>query len=125
MVTGGLRTRRAIDHTLGSDAADVVGLARPMCVDTDAPRQLVDGLAELTRWEAKLKMFPAWASLVRKFSLARTVEGFAVLYWYYAQLYRLGRGEGVDRKLGVFAAFREVDGTHRRLARETKAARAA
>jgi 2,4-dienoyl-CoA reductase-like NADH-dependent reductase (Old Yellow Enzyme family) len=125
MVTGGFRTRRAVDHALATDAADIVGLARPMCVDTDAPRHLVDGIVELQRWERQLQMFPAWASFVRSFAIARAVEGFAVLYWYYAQLYRLGRGEGVDRKLPVFAALREVDTTHRRLAREIKGTGAA
>ena len=125
MVTGGIRTRTAVEHALSTDAADVVGLARPMCVDTDAPRQLTDGAAELTRWESKLKMFPAWASVLRNLTLVRAIEGFAVLYWYYAQLYRLGDGKGVDRKLAVFAAFREVDTTHRRLARESKLNRAA
>jgi 2,4-dienoyl-CoA reductase-like NADH-dependent reductase (Old Yellow Enzyme family) len=125
MVTGGFRTRRAVDHALSTDAADVVGIGRPMCVDTDAPRHLADGVLELQRWESRLRMFPAWASFLRGFALARAVEGFAVLYWYYAQLYRLGRGEGPDRELAVFAALREVDATHRRLAREGKATRAA
>ncbi len=125
MVTGGLRTRGAVDHALSTDAADVVGIARPMCVDTDAPRQLTNGTAALTRWEGQLKMFPAWASFMRNLTMGRALEGFAVLYWFYAQLYRLGDGKGVDRKLGAFAAFREVDATHRRLAREAKAARAA
>ncbi len=125
MVTGGVRTRAAIDHALSTDAADVVGLGRPMCIDTDAPRQLTDGAPELKRWEGQLRMFPAWAAVVRTLALARAVEGFAVLYWYYAQLYRLGDGKGVDRKLSVFAAFREVEATHRRLARAGKTARAA
>lgn len=125
MVTGGIRMRRAADHALSTDAADVIGIARPMCVDTDAPRQLLDGAAELTRYEDQLKMFPAWLGFLRNITMMRAIEGFGVLYWYYAQLYRLGRGEGVDRKLSVFAALREVDATHKRLAQERKTARAA
>lgn len=125
MVTGGIRMRRAADHALSTDAADVIGIARPMCVDTDAPRQLLDGVAELTRYEDQLKMFPAWLGFLRNITMMRAIEGFGVLYWYYAQLYRLGRGEGVDRKLSVFAALREVDATHQRLAKERKTARAA
>ena len=125
MVTGGFRSRAIVDHALATDAADVVGIGRPMCVDTDAPHHLSRGLAELTRWENQLRMFPNWAGFVRRHPIARAIEGFAVLYWYYAQLYRLGRGELPDRKLGVFKAYREVDGAHRRLAAERKAARAA
>jgi 2,4-dienoyl-CoA reductase-like NADH-dependent reductase (Old Yellow Enzyme family) len=120
MLTGGIRSRRAIDHALANDAADIVGLARPMCVDTDAPRRLTDGGAELPRWEGQLKMFPNWLSFLRKIAIARAVEGFAILYWYYAQLYRLGDGKAVDRTLSVFAALREVETTHRLLARQRR-----
>lgn len=120
MVTGGIRTRKAMDHALQTDAADLIGIGRPMCVDTDAPQQILKGAPELKRYENTLSMFPAWAGFMRKSLMARAIEGFAVLYWYYAQLYRLGRGEPVDRKLGVFKAFREVDGTHRRIAAERK-----
>ncbi len=125
MVTGGIRTRQAAEHALSATAADVIGLARPMCVDTDAPRHLADGIADLTRWESKLSMFPAWAAFLRNLAIARAVEGFAVLYWYYAQLYRLGDGKGVDKTLGVFKAYREVDATHHRIARERKVTRVA
>lgn len=120
MVTGGIRTRAAVEHALSTDAADVVGLARPMCVDTDAPNHLASGGTELQRWESKLTMFPAWLSFLRSIPVMRAVEGFAVLYWYYAQLYRLGDGKGVDKSLGVFKAYREVDATHHRLAKERK-----
>lgn len=124
MVTGGLRSHEAVLHALGTNAADIVGLGRPMCVDTDAPRQLIDGAASLTRWEKTLHMFPSWLSFLRGVNMLRAVEGFAIQYWFYAQLYRLGRGEAVDRNLGVFKAFREVEATHRRLAKEIAAARA-
>ena len=122
MVTGGFRTREALLHALDTGAADIVGLGRPMCVDTDAPRQLIDGAANLARWERTLHMFPSWLSPLRNVNMLRAVEAFAVQYWYYAQLYRLGRGEPVDRNLGVFKAFLEVEATHRRLAKEIAAA---
>lgn len=123
MVTGGFRSREALLHALDTGAADMVGLGRPMCVDTDAPRQLIDGAAGIARWEKTLHMFPSWLSFLRNVNMLRAVEGFAIQYWFYAQLYRLGRGEPVDRDLGVFKAFREVETTHRRLAKEIVAAR--
>ncbi len=123
MVTGGFRSREALLHALDTGAADMVGLGRPMCVDTDAPRQLIDGAAGIARWEKTLHMFPSWLSFLRGVNMLRAVEGFAIQYWFYAQLYRLGRGEPVDRNLGVFKAFREVETTHRRLAKEIVAAR--
>ena len=124
MVTGGLRSRAAVLQALESNAADVVGLGRPMCPEPNAPRQLLDGAASLTRWEDTLRLLPPPLAWLKRFPMVRALDGFAVLYWFYAQLYRLGRGEAVDLRLSVFKAFREVDATHRRLAREIKTARA-
>ena len=47
------------------------------------------------------------------------------MFWYYAQLVRLGRGEKADQKLTVFAAMREVDAFSKRMAREIHAAKSA
>jgi 2,4-dienoyl-CoA reductase-like NADH-dependent reductase (Old Yellow Enzyme family) len=113
MVTGGLRRRDAMAEVLSSGAADVIGLGRPMCVMTDAPAQLLDGLAELPRYEADLKLFPAWLGLLRSLKLGRTIEGFAGQYWFYAQLYALGRTGAADPALSVMAGWREVERTHK------------
>jgi 2,4-dienoyl-CoA reductase-like NADH-dependent reductase (Old Yellow Enzyme family) len=121
MVTGGLRTRKAMLHAVESGAADVVGIGRPMCVDTDAPARIFKGEEALLRWEQTLKLLPSWLSFLKNNLIVRALEGLGVLYWFYAQLYRLGRGQPPDRKLGVFPAFREVDAHHRRLAKEIKA----
>jgi 2,4-dienoyl-CoA reductase-like NADH-dependent reductase (Old Yellow Enzyme family) len=41
MVTGGFRTREAMDAALVEGNVDIIGIGRPMCVDTDAPLQLL------------------------------------------------------------------------------------
>lgn len=41
MVTGGFRSRAAMDAALAEGDVDVIGIARPMCVDTDVPNQLL------------------------------------------------------------------------------------
>ncbi|MEQ1756582.1 MAG: NADH:flavin oxidoreductase/NADH oxidase family protein [Micropepsaceae bacterium] len=125
LLTGGIRQRQAALHALESNAADMVGLARPMCVDMDAPNQWIGGTNELTRWEGHLKLLPTWANVLRIIPVVRALEGFAIIFWYYAQIYRLARGEKADRELSVFAAFREVDAQQRRLAREISAAKSA
>ncbi len=45
MVTGGFRSRAAMDAALGSGAAGVIGLGRPLCTQTDFPNRLLDGSA--------------------------------------------------------------------------------
>ena len=123
LLTGGIRLLKAANHAIETSAADMVGLGRPMCVDTDAPAKWLRGEEELTRWEAKLKLLPSWLSFLRAIPLVRTMDSFGVMFWYYAQLDRLGQGKPADPNLSVFAAMREVDAFTRRMAREIRDAR--
>jgi 2,4-dienoyl-CoA reductase-like NADH-dependent reductase (Old Yellow Enzyme family) len=113
MVTGGLRRRDAMAEVLASEAADVIGLGRPMCVMTDAPAQLLAGLEELPRYEQGLKLFPAWLGFMRALKLGRTIEGFAGQYWFYGQLDALGRTGAANPSLSIMAAWREVERTQK------------
>ena len=71
MVTGGFRQRLAMEQALESGSADVVGLGRPMCVMTDAPKQLMAGLDELPRFENELSLFPSWLEFLGKLKTLR------------------------------------------------------
>lgn len=106
MVTGGFRQLKVMQDALDGGAADIIGLGRPMCVDTDAPKQLLAGTAELQRYEQTVKLLPNWAGFVQKISLIRTVATFAVQYWYYAQLLAIARTGQADRSLSVFSAVK-------------------
>ncbi len=75
MVTGGFRTLAAMEEALESGDLDVIGIARPMCVETDLPVRLLDGRAvEAGRYEAEI--VPAKAGLA----------------WFCLQLLRIGDG---------------------------------
>ncbi|HUT51412.1 MAG TPA: NADH:flavin oxidoreductase/NADH oxidase family protein [Alphaproteobacteria bacterium] len=79
MVTGGFRTRAGMLDALESGDLDVVGIGRPMCVDTGLPARLLDGsLDEAGRYEASI------------------VPPKAGLAWFCLQLIRIGRGEAPD-----------------------------
>lgn len=75
MVTGGFRSRAAMDEALAAGELDVIGLGRPMCVDTDLPRRLIER---------------EWTEAV---SYENTIEPRkAGLAWFCLQLLRLGDG---------------------------------
>ncbi len=118
MVTGGFRTRAAMEHALENGAADLIGLARPMCYDTDAPQQILDGAKELRRWENELHLLPGWLRWLIAIPAIKPIAGFAVQFWYYGQLYELGEKGKPNPNLSVLAAFREVERGNRVLMAE-------
>ena len=123
MVTGGFRSASAMEQALKSRAADVIGLGRPMCVLPEAPKRLLGGMAMLPRTEHQLKLFPEWLAGLRKFKMARGIEGFAVQFWYYSQIYALGRTGRTRLDTTVFAATREVEAYQKNWLKERRAAR--
>jgi 2,4-dienoyl-CoA reductase-like NADH-dependent reductase (Old Yellow Enzyme family) len=108
MVTGGFRLREVMEQAIVSGGADVIGLGRPMCVDTDAPAQLLAGETELKRYENMLSLFPSWLSLLEGIGSIRTIAIFAVQYWYYAQLDSLGRNGVASPHKSVLSATLQV-----------------
>lgn len=115
MVTGGFRQRLAMEQALESGSADVVGLGRPMCVMTDAPKQLMEGLEELPRYENELSLFPSWLGFLGKVKSLRAVAGFAVQYWFYGQIDAIGRTGQANSELTVLKATQETMALQKKL----------
>jgi 2,4-dienoyl-CoA reductase-like NADH-dependent reductase (Old Yellow Enzyme family) len=122
MVTGGFRTASAIEQALRSGAADVVGLGRPLCVMPEAAKRLLGGMAMLPRHENQLRLLPDWLASLRKVKLVRGIEGFAVQYWFYSQIYALGRTGRAKPDMTVFAAMREVESYQKNWLKERRGA---
>jgi hypothetical protein len=108
MVTGGFRRRDVMEQAISSGGADLIGVGRPLCVMTDAPAQILQGLAELPRFEAQLALLPTWLAFLNRIKIVRTVASFGVQYWYYAQLEMLGSTSRAAPDMTVFAATRKV-----------------
>ena len=108
MVTGGFRTRAAMTAALDSGAADVIGLGRPLCADPGGPARLLAGAEGLDRWETRLRLLPPALRFLGRLKLFQTLEGFAVSYWYYAQIDALARTGRPDTDVSPFAALQQV-----------------
>ena len=117
MVTGGFRQRAAMEQALQSGSADVIGLGRPMCVMTDAPNQLINGLDELPRYEDSLSLFPQWLAWLGNLKMLKAVAGFAVQNWYYGQIDAIGRTGNANSKLTVFQATKQTMALQKKLTR--------
>lgn len=115
MVTGGFRTRAAMDHALATGGADLIGLGRPLCGAPYACNDLLNGAADIPRFEKQLYLLPGWLRWLEGINMVRALAGFGVQFWYYAQIYALGETGKTDPKKSVFAAMREVDARNKKI----------
>ncbi|MEM9554616.1 MAG: NADH:flavin oxidoreductase/NADH oxidase family protein [Acidobacteriota bacterium] len=106
MVTGGFRSHRAMTDAVAQGELDVVGIARPLCVEPDLPRRLLEASAEeAPRWERSLRLAPG---PLGPSSRLRSVRGFnhqASVAWFYRQILRLADGREPDTTLSARRAL--------------------
>lgn len=120
MLTGGLRTREGIEAAL-DEGVDMLGIARPVCVDPTCVKPLLDGQVHaLPRWEEYLRRKTSIFRTNSPFALIRTLSGFAGIHWFYVQIYRLGRGEEPDIEKVPMMALLEVMQTEKKLLRQRR-----
>ena len=110
MVTGGFRSRAGMDAALEAGACDMIGLGRPLCVDSDIVNKLISKEVDTTTiFEKSLQMGPSWLhwlvglnSPIRLFS---ALNGWGQQGWWCTQIINMGEGRDPDLELGVFKAF--------------------
>lgn len=106
MVTGGFRSRAAMDAALSSGAADLIGIARPMCVDPDICAKLLSGAAaEAVRHENSLRLGGGFWGPNSTNATIKALNGFAAMAFYYENLYRLADGRETNEKMALLPAF--------------------
>ena len=113
MVTGGFRTRAAMEEALQQGAAAVVGLGRPLCAQPGGAARLLAGADSVPTAEKGLALFPAALSFLTRIKMLRAIDSFAAQYWFYCQIYALGRTGQTDPGKSVFSSLLEVEKTHK------------
>jgi 2,4-dienoyl-CoA reductase-like NADH-dependent reductase (Old Yellow Enzyme family) len=92
MVTGGFRSRSAMNDAISGGATDVVGLARPLAVEPDLPGQLARGEVEA-------------ATPDHVHVGVRLLDDVLQVEWYQRQLTRMGDGHEPDPRLGHWSTI--------------------
>ncbi|GAB3373087.1 NADH:flavin oxidoreductase/NADH oxidase family protein [Spongiibacter taiwanensis] len=110
MITGGLRSRAAMNLALSEGDCDVIGVGRPFCT---APEQGADLLRRESDCESLLAMETSLAMARDALgpdvddATFKTAESFGLLGWYCLQIARMGRGQEPDLTQSVFDALME------------------
>jgi len=122
-VTGGFRTRRAMEEALANDEVDVIGLARPLCTEPDLPRRLIDGSAEeAIRWEEKIGIGRGRFGPDSNIFLFKALNAFSAIAWYYRQLVAMADGNPLRLDLHPLRALFEHQRSEIRIARARRKA---
>lgn len=106
MVTGGFRSTQGMNNALQQDACDVIGIARPFCIDPDVANKLLNAsISETPTLEKTMQIGPGWLGLNSPFSVIKGVNGWGQQAFWCLNLIRMGEGLNPDLNLGVFRAF--------------------
>lgn len=106
MVTGGFRTAAAMNAALSGGAVDVIGLARPLCVDPDGARRLLDDdESALPAAERGLRLGPGPLSPRSAIPLVRMLNAVAAQAWFCQQILSLAERGSADPDLSPMRAL--------------------
>lgn len=94
VLTGGFRTYQGMVSAIESGDVDMVGLARLLAVEVDAPNRLLQGKNP----QHAIKKIKTGFGPIDKMSVMETV-------WYREQLERIGNGLGSNPELSTFWVF--------------------
>ncbi|MEO1241002.1 MAG: NADH:flavin oxidoreductase/NADH oxidase family protein [Pseudomonadota bacterium] len=106
MVTGGFRSRAGMEEAIASGACDLCGMARPLCVDPDAPQKLINGEMDAApSWEKTLRIGPGVFGPNSTVDLIKALNGFGVMAFFYENIFRLADGKDAKTQMAVLPAF--------------------
>lgn len=88
-VTGGFRSRSAMDQALADVACDIVGLGRPLCVDPEAARRL---LADTGHYAAAGTPRIAARALLGRVVDLHAADALLDVQWHTDQIHRIANG---------------------------------
>ena len=107
MVTGGFRTKDAMESSIKSNACQMIGVGRPLCADPQSIRKLLAGqIKELSTYEKSLSLGPWIFSPSSPFRLIQAINGFGTQAWCYQQIKRMARNEKPDLNMSMFSALK-------------------
>lgn len=106
MVTGGFRSSKGMNDALNADACDVIGIARPFCIDPNIANKLLNqDIMETPVLEKSMQIGPGWFGINSPFMMMKGLNGWGQQAFWCLNLIRMGNNLDPDLSLGVFQSF--------------------
>ena len=106
MVTGGFRSVQGMNDALNQNACDVIGIARPFCIDPQIANKLLSkDISETPTLEKTMQVGPGLLGLNSPFSMIKGINGWGQQAFWCLNLIRMGEDLDPRLDLGVFKAF--------------------
>ena len=110
---------KGMNEALSGGDVDMIGVARPLCIDPDFPARLLAGeLQEAPDVDKGLRIGPGFLGPNSPIKTIKAINGFARIGWYYEQIYRLADGREADLSLSALRALLAYEKTERAKSRE-------
>ena len=112
IVTGGFRTKQAMEDALEEGLIDAIGIARPLCLNPDFPKEFFNGsLTSLPNDESQLVIGKGFWGPASSSKSIQALNNQAQAGWYYHQIERLADGErpqeNFSPRMALFAHLRK------------------
>jgi len=108
MLTGGLRSREGMQAAL-DEGVDILGIARPVCVDQHCVKALLAGkIDHFESWETNLRREKGLFSANSPIAMIGVLANFAGIFWFYAQLNRIAKGAAPNVRLSPLRGLVEI-----------------
>jgi 2,4-dienoyl-CoA reductase-like NADH-dependent reductase (Old Yellow Enzyme family) len=105
MVTGGFRSRAAMEEALSSGVA-MLGIARPLCVHPDLPNQLITGeVDKMPAYEKEMFLGSGFWGPTSSNNIIKAANVFANMAFFYRNILRIADGKKPKTKMGLLAAL--------------------
>lgn len=106
MVTGGFRTLAGMEAALHGGHTDMIGVARPFCLDPDFPARMASGtLDRLPIHEDALVLGRGYWGSNSSSNHIRGLNNLAQAGWYYHQIERIAAGQQPQPDISPFRAM--------------------
>ncbi|HEC00572.1 MAG TPA: NADH:flavin oxidoreductase/NADH oxidase family protein [Sphingomonadales bacterium] len=121
MVTGGNRTRQAMEKAIDQTGVSIIGIARPLCGQPDGPNLIFSGATgTLQKMEEEVRIGPGILGFHSPFKFIAQLNGWGQLAWCVRQMHEMSKGRQPNWKFSALGSFIWLEKHNKRILNRMK-----